>query len=211
MEERRLSYLAGEDWRTEVFKNNGDIYRASASAMFHVPVEKHGVNANLRQKGKIAELALDYGGQGALILMRVLVMGLSEDELQPLVDKWRSSNPHTVQYWWRADRAVKDAIKHHTIQKVGQITIHVKSGMLFIELSSGRHLSYVKPAFGESRFGSESVTYFGIDNKKKWSRIESYGPKFVENITQAICRDILCNAEPVRSVSSSAGMCMMNF
>lgn len=195
VEARCLSYLAGEDWRTEVFKNNGDIYCASASAMFHVPVEKHGVNANLRQKGKIAELALGYGGgKGALISMGALTMGLSEDELQPLVDKWRSSNPHIVQYWWRVDRAVKEAIKHHTIQKVGQITIHVKSGMLFIELPSGRHLSYVKPAIGENRFGGESVTYFGIDDKKKWSRIESYGPKFVENITQAICRDILCNA-----------------
>lgn len=191
VEARCLSYLAGEDWRTEVFKNNGDIYCASASAMFHVPVEKHGVNANLRQKGKIAELALGYGGgKGALISMGALTMGLSEDELQPLVDKWRSSNPHIVQYWWRVDRAVKEAIKHHTIQKVGQITILVKSGMLFIELPSGRHLSYVKPAIGENRFGGESVTYFGIDD----NRIESYGPKFVENITQAICRDILCNA-----------------
>ena len=195
IEARVLSYLAGEQWRTDVFAQNGDIYCASASAMFHVPVEKHGQNAHLRQKGKIAELALGYGGSvGALKSMGALEMGLQEDELQPLVDMWRQSNPNIVRFWWDIDRAVKTCIKQHIETQVRGIRFRYQSGMLFIELPSGRHLSYVKPRIGENRFGGESVTYEGIGSTKKWERIESYGPKFVENIVQAISRDILCCA-----------------
>lgn len=195
IEARVLSYLAGEKWRAEVFHNGRDIYCESASRMFGVPVEKHGINSHLRQKGKIAELALGYGGSvGALTAMGALDMGLSEDELQPLVDMWRSSNPHITSYWWAVDAAVKKAIKQRCQTRVGDITFVVKSGMLFITLPSGRRLAYVKPRIGENRFGGESVTYMGIDAQKKWSRIESYGPKFVENIVQAVSRDILAYA-----------------
>ena len=195
IEARVLSHLAGEQWRTDVFRNGGDIYCASASQMFHVPVEKHGANSHLRQKGKIAELALGYGGSvGALKAMGALDMGLSEDELQPLVNMWRNSNPNIVSFWWQVDNAVKTAIQMCTSEKVGNITFTVKSGMLFITLPSGRKLAYVKPRIGMNQFGGESVTYMGIDATKKWSRIESYGPKFVENIVQAISRDILAYA-----------------
>lgn len=195
IEARVLSYLAGEKWRAEVFHKGRDIYCESASRMFGVPVEKHGINSHLRQKGKIAELALGYGGSvGALTAMGALDMGLSEDELQPLVDMWRSSNPHITSYWWAVDAAVKKAIKQRCQTRVGDITFVVKSGMLFITLPSGRRLAYVKPRIGENRFGGESVTYMGIDAQKKWSRIESYGPKFVENIVQAVSRDILAYA-----------------
>lgn len=195
IEARVLSWLAGEQWRTDVFVNNGDIYCASASAMFGVPVEKHGQNSHLRQKGKIAELALGYGGSvGALISMGALDMGLSEEELQPLVDSWRSANPHIVRFWWDVDRAVKNAVKNGGREKVRGIEFYRQSGMLFIGLPSGRRLSYVKPRIGENRFGGESVTYEGVGATKKWERIESYGPKFVENIVQAISRDILCYA-----------------
>lgn len=195
IEARVLSHLAGEKWRTEVFSSGGDIYCASASQMFKVPVEKHGVNNHLRQKGKIAELALGYGGSvGALKAMGALDMGLAEDELQPLVDKWRATNPNIVAFWWKVDEAVKTAIQMCTSEKVGNITFTVKSGMLFITLPSGRKLAYVKPRIGMNQFGGESVTYMGIDATKKWSRIESYGPKFVENIVQAISRDILAYA-----------------
>lgn len=195
IEARVLSHLAGEKWRTEVFSSGGDIYCASASQMFKVPVEKHGVNSHLRQKGKIAELALGYGGSvGALKAMGALDMGLSEEELQPLVNMWRNSNPHIVNFWWQVDNAVKTAIQMCTSEKVGNITFTVKSGMLFITLPSGRKLAYVKPRIGMNQFGGESVTYMGIDATKKWSRIESYGPKFVENIVQAISRDILAYA-----------------
>lgn len=195
IEARVLSHLAEEKWRTEVFSSGGDIYCASASQMFHVPVEKHGVNSHLRQKGKIAELALGYGGSvGALKAMGALDMGLSEEELQPLVNMWRNSNPHIVNFWWQVDNAVKTAIQMCTSEKVGNITFTVKSGMLFITLPSGRKLAYVKPRIGMNQFGGESVTYMGIDATKKWSRIESYGPKFVENIVQAISRDILAYA-----------------
>lgn len=195
IEARVLSHLAGEKWRTEVFSSGGDIYCASASQMFKVPVEKHGVNNHLRQKGKIAELALGYGGSvGALKAMGALDMGLAEDELQPLVDKWRAANPNIVAFWWKVDEAVKTAIQMCTSEKVGNITFTVKSGMLFITLPSGRKLAYVKPRIGMNQFGGESVTYMGIDATKKWSRIESYGPKFVENIVQAISRDILAYA-----------------
>lgn len=195
IEARVLSFLAGETWRSEVFANGGDIYCASASQMFHVPVEKHGVNSHLRQKGKIAELALGYGGSvGALKSMGALDMGLAEEELQPLVDAWRSANPMIVQFWWDVDRAVKTAVKQKIATEVNSIRFICKSGMLFIKLPSGRMLSYVKPRMGENRFGGESVTYEGVGATKKWERIESYGPKFVENIVQAISRDILAYA-----------------
>ena len=195
IEARVLSHLAGETWRAEVFHKGRDIYCESASRMFGVPVEKHGQNSHLRQKGKIAELALGYGGSvGALKAMGALDMGLTEEELQPLVDMWRSSNPNITAYWWAVDTAVKDAIKQRTRTQVGGITFVMKNGMLFITLPSGRRLAYVKPRIGENRFGGESVTYMGIDAQKKWSRIESYGPKFVENIVQAVSRDILSYA-----------------
>lgn len=195
IEARVLSHLAGEQWRTDVFRNGGDIYCASASQMFHVPVEKHGANSHLRQKGKIAELALGYGGSvGALKAMGALEIGLSEDELQPLVNMWRNSNPNIVSFWWQIDNAVKTAIQLHTTEKVGCLAFTVKNGMLFITLPSGRKLAYVQPRIGMNQFGGESVTYMGIDAAKKWSRIESYGPKFVENIVQAVSRDILAYA-----------------
>ncbi len=195
IEARVLSWLAGERWRMEVFVNNGDIYCASASAMFGVPVEKHGRNAELRQKGKIAELALGYGGSvGALKSMGAMEMGLAEEELQPLVDSWRTANPNIVRFWWDVDRAVKKAVKQREPSVLRGIRFECRSGMLFIILPSGRRLTYVKPRIGENRFGGESVTYEGVSATKKWERIESYGPKFVENIVQAISRDILCYA-----------------
>ena len=195
IEARVLSHLAHEQWRAEVFHEGRDIYCESASRMFGVPVEKHGQNSHLRQKGKIAELALGYGGSvGALKAMGALDMGLTEDELQPLVNMWRSSNPNITAYWWAVDRAVKDAITQRTRTQVGDITFEMRNGMLFITLPSGRKLAYVKPRIGENRFGGESVTYMGIDATKHWSRIESYGPKFVENIVQAVSRDILAYA-----------------
>ena len=192
IEARVIAWFAGEDWRTQVFKDGGDIYCASASQMFKVPVEKHGVNGHLRQKGKIAELALGYGGSvGALKAMGALDMGLEEEELQPLVNAWRQSNPHIVRFWWEVDAAVKKAVKEREMQDVRGIKFFWRSGMLFIRLPSGRTLSYVKPRMGENRFGGESVTYEGVGSTKKWERIESYGPKFVENIVQATSRDIL--------------------
>ncbi len=195
IEARVIAHVAGETWRTEVFKNGGDIYCASASQMFHCKVEKHGENAHLRQKGKIAELALGYGGAvGALKAMGALEMGLSEDELQPLVDSWRSANPNIVKLWWDVDRCVKETVKKRTVTQTHGIKFIYQSGMLFIQLPSGRRLSYVKPRIGENKFGGESVTYEGTGSTKKWERIESYGPKFVENIVQAISRDILCYA-----------------
>lgn len=195
IEARVIAHLAGEAWRTEVFRNNGDIYCASASAMFGVPVEKHGVNGHLRQKGKIAELALGYGGSvGALKAMGALDMGLKEEELQPLVSAWRQSNPKIVTFWWDVDDAVKTAIRRRTATETHGIRFVYQSAMLFIQLPSGRRLAYVKPKIGENKFGGESVTYEGVGATKKWERIESYGPKFVENIVQAISRDILCYA-----------------
>lgn len=192
IEARVIAWLAGEDWRTKIFIDGGDIYCASASKMFRVPVEKHGVNGHLRQKGKIAELALGYGGSvGALKSMGALDMGLTEEELQPLVDAWRQANPHIVSFWWEVDRAIKKAIKERMPQSVYGVKVFCQSGMLFITLPSGRNLAYAKPHIGENRFGGESVTYEGVGSTKKWERIESYGPKFVENIVQAISRDIL--------------------
>lgn len=200
IEARVLSFLAKETWRNKVFKDNGDIYCASASAMFGVPVEKHGVNSHLRQKGKIAELALGYGGSiGALKSMGALDMGLAEEELQLLVDAWRSANPMIVQFWWDVDHAVKSAVKQKISTETHGIHFICKSGMLFIKLPSSRCLSYVKPRIGENKFGGESVTYEGVGTTKKWERIESYGPKFVENIVQAISRDILMYA--IRTLS----------
>ncbi len=195
IEARVLSWFAGEQWRLDVFTKGGDIYCASASQMFRVPVEKHGVNGHLRQKGKIAELALGYGGSvGALKSMGALDMGLSEDELQPLVDMWRSSNPNIVSFWWEVDRCVKQTVKERIPTETHGVKFSYRSGMLFITLPSGRRLSYVKPRIGENMFGGESVTYEGVGSAKKWERIESYGPKFVENIIQAVSRDILCYA-----------------
>lgn len=195
IEARVLSYLAGEQWRMDVFHNGRDIYCESASRMFNCVVEKHGQNAHLRQKGKISELALGYGGSvGALKAMSALDMGLTEEELQPLVTMWRGANPRIVQYWWDVDNAIKKAIKQKIPTQVGCVGFEARNGMLFVSLPSGRRLSYVKPRIGENRFGGESVTYYGLDGNKHWSRIESYGPKFCENITQAISRDILCHA-----------------
>ena len=195
IEARVIAHLAGEKWRAEVFKNGGDIYCASAEQMFHVPVKKHGVNGHLRQKGKIAELALGYGGSvGALKAMGALEMGLSEDELQPLVDAWRASNPNIVQLWWDVDTAVKTAVSMHTASETHGIKFVWRSGMLFVYIPSGRRLCYVKPKMGQNKFGGDSITYEGVGSTKKWERLESYGPKFVENIVQAISRDLLMNA-----------------
>ena len=195
IEARVIAWFAGERWRLKVFEDGGDIYCASASQMFHVPVEKHGVNGHLRQKGKIAELALGYGGSvGALKSMGALEMGLAEEELQPLVDAWRGSNPMITQFWWDVDRAVKDCIRQRVPTETHGLHFAYRSAMLFITLPSGRWLAYVKPRIGENQFGGESVTYMGVGGTKKWERLESYGPKFVENIVQGTARDILCNA-----------------
>ena len=200
IEARVLAHIAGEKWRSKVFAEGKDIYCASASQMFGVPVEKHGINSHLRQKGKIAELALGYGGSvGALKSMGAQDNGLLEEELQPLVNAWRQANPSIVQFWWDVDNAVKTTIRQRIKTEVRGICFSYKSGMLFITLPSGRQLAYVKPRIGENRFGGESVTYEGIGATKKWERIESYGPKFVENIVQAISRDLLCFA--IRNLS----------
>lgn len=195
IEARVLAFLAGEEWRNEVFRDNGDIYCASASAMFKVPVEKHGVNGHLRQKGKVAELALGYGGgTGALKAMGALEMGLEEDELEGLVKSWRNSNPHITGFWWQVDKAAKEAIKSRTSTSCGRIGFEYRGAMLFVHLPSSRRLTYVKPRIGENRFGGESINFEGIDQEHKWGRIETYGPKLVENIVQAVSRDILANA-----------------
>ena len=195
IEARVIAWMAGEQWRLDVFKNGGDIYCASASQMFGVPVEKHGINGHLRQKGKIAELALGYGGSvGALKAMGALEMGIPEEELKPLVDAWHDANPNIAKLWWDVDSAVKEAVNLRTSSETHGIQFVYESGFLFICLPSGRRLAYVKPRIGENRFGGESVTYEGVGGTKKWERLESYGPKFVENIVQAISRDILCCA-----------------
>lgn len=195
IEARVIAWLAGEKWRQDVFAKGKDIYCASASQMFGVPVEKHGVNGHLRQKGKIAELALGYGGSvGALKAMGALEMGLSEDELPALVSAWRQSNPKIVQFWWAVDRAVMDAITRKTTTKTHGIVFSARNGMLFITLPSGRSLAYVKPKIGTNKFGGDCITYEGVGGTKKWERLDSYGPKFVENIVQATSRDILCYA-----------------
>ena len=195
IEARVISWLAGERWKSEAFAAGKDIYCSTASQMFGVPVVKHGINGNLRQKGKIAELACGYGGSvGALKAMGALDMGIPEEELGNLVQSWRSANPHIVDFWWQVDGAVKTTIKQRIPVWVNNIRFFCQSGMLFIELPSGRRLSYVKPQIGENQFGGESVTYEGIGATKNWKRLESYGPKFVENIVQETARDILCYA-----------------
>ena len=195
IEARVLSWLAKERWRMDVFEGDGDIYCATAGRMFHCNVVKHGENGHLRQKGKQAELACGYGGSvGALKAFGALESGMKEEELKPLVDAWRSANPNIVDLWWAVDRAAKDCIKERTRKVTHGIRFIYQGGMMFIELPSGRRLSYVKPRIGENRFGGESITYMGLDLSKKWARIESYGSKLVENITQAISRDILCYA-----------------
>lgn len=193
IEARVIAWFAGEKWRQDVFAEDKDIYCASASQMFGVPVEKHGVNGHLRQKGKIAELALGYGGSvGALKAMGALEMGLHEDELPALVSAWRQANPKIVQFWWAVDRAVMDAVTRKTTTKTHGIIFSARNGMLFITLPSGRSLAYVKPKIGENRFGGDCITYEGVGGTKKWEQLDSYGPKFVENIVQATSRDILC-------------------
>ena len=195
IEARVLSYLAGEEWRSEVFSTGGDIYCESASKMFNVPVQKNGINGHLRQKGKIAELALGYGGStGALVAMGALDMGIEEAELQPLVDAWRNTNPNIVQYWRDIDNAAMQAVKDHSKTVAGTVGFEWRSGLLLVILPSDRKLSYVKPHIGENKFGGESITYMGIDSTKHWSRLETYGAKIVENIVQATSRDILMNA-----------------
>ena len=195
IEARVLSWLAKERWRMDVFEGDGDIYCATAGRMFHCNVVKHGENGHLRQKGKQAELACGYGGSvGALKAFGALESGMKEEELKPLVDAWRSANPNIVDFWWAVDRAAKDCIKERSTKVTHGIRFIYQGGMMFIELPSGRRLSYVKPRIGENQFGGESITYMGLDLSKKWARIESYGPKLVENITQAISRDILCYA-----------------
>ena len=194
IEARVLSFLAGEKWRIDVFREGKDIYCSSASRMFHVPVVKNGVNGHLRQRGKVAELALGYGGgTGALRSMGALEMGLTEDELQPLVTAWRQANPHIIRFWWDVDSAVKKAVLYKTSVTSHGFRFYYQSGMLFIDLPSGRRLSYVKPRIGMNRFGSECVTYEGI-NLGKWTRLETYGPKVTENLVQAVSRDILAYA-----------------
>lgn len=195
IEARVIAWMAGESWRQEIFAKGGDIYCASASQMFKVPVEKHGINGHLRQKGKIAELALGYGGSvGALKAMGALEMGLSEEELPQLVDAWRQSNLNIVKLWWDVDRAAMEAVKFHHTTKTHGILFSYRSGMLFITLPSGRNLAYVKTKIGTNKFGGECITYEGVSGTKKWERLDSYGPKFVENIVQATSRDILCYA-----------------
>ncbi|AQU05383.1 hypothetical protein B1778_01200 [Dehalococcoides mccartyi] len=195
IEARVIAWFAGERWRNEVFATHGKIYEASASQMFHVPIEEVTKGSPLRQKGKIAELALGYGGSvGALKAMGALEMGLQEDELQPLVTAWRASNPNIVRLWWDVDKAAMTAVRDRTVAKTHGIRFGVQSGMLIITLPSGRRLAYVKPRIGTNQFGSYCVTYEGVGGTKKWERLESYGPKFVENIVQATSRDILCFA-----------------
>ena len=195
IEARVIAWMAGESWRQKVFASGGDIYCASASQMFKVPVEKHGINGHLRQKGKIAELALGYGGSvGALKAMGALEMGLTEDELYPLVEAWRQTNPNIVSFWWDVDRAVTEAVKFRHESDTHGIHFEYKSGMLFITLPSGRKLAYVKPKIGTNKFGGQCITYEGIGGTKKWERLETYGARLVENIVQATSRDILCYA-----------------
>lgn len=195
IEARVIAWLASEQWRQNVFAKGGDIYCASASQMFKVPVEKHGINGHLRQKGKIAELALGYGGSvGALKAIGALDMGIDEDELPPLVDAWRQANPHIVKFWWDVDKAAMEAVRYKRTNSTHGITFSCQSGMLFITLPSGRRLAYVKPRIGENKFGGQCITYEGVGATKKWERLDSYGPKFVENIVQATARDILCGA-----------------
>ena len=195
IEARVIAWLAGEQWRLEVFRQGGDIYCASASKMFHVPVEKHGQNSHLRQKGKIAELALGYGGAvGALTAMGALEMGLAEEELPPLVRQWREANPHIIRLWAQVENAAMMAVKEKTRVRLGRLAFQYQSGMLFIALPSGRKLCYVKPRIQTNRFGGDGLTYEGVGESKKWTRIETFGGKLTENIVQATARDLLAEA-----------------
>ena len=195
IEARVLAWFAGEKWVLEVFEKGGDIYCETAARMFHCRVEKHGENAELRQKGKQATLSCGYGGSvGALKAMGALEAGMTEEELQPLVDSWRAANPNIVRFWWEVDRAIKECVKKRVPTETHGLRFDYQSAMLFITLRSGRRLAYVKPRIGENQFGGESVTYMGVGGTKKWERLESYGPKFVENIVQGTARDILCYA-----------------
>lgn len=195
IEARVLAWLSGEQWRLDVFTSHGKIYEASASSMFHVPMEEITKGSPLRQKGKLAELGLGFGGAaGALISMGALDMGLTEDELPTLVAAWRKANPHITQFWWDVDAAAIKAVTEKQKTKVGRIIFEYKSGILFITLPSGRKLSYVKPRMAVNRFGRDGLTYEGISENKKWSRIETYGPKLVENIVQGTARDLLAEA-----------------
>lgn len=195
IEARVLAWLSNEEWRLELFKKGGDIYCQSASKMFGVPVEKNGQNKELRQKGKIAELACGYGGSvGALRAFGAVAMGIPETELKGIIDKWRASNPNIVKLWWEVDKAAKYAITTKSSIMCYGLKFSYERGIMFVELPSGRRLAYCKPRLGINAFGSECITYEGIGNSKKWERIESYGPKLVENIVQAIARDILADA-----------------
>ena len=195
IEARVIAWYAGEQWKSDAFANGEDIYCSTASRMFHKPVVKHGVNGELRAKGKIAELACGYGGStGALKAMGALEMGLTEDELPDIVSSWRDANQQIVKFWWDVDKAVMAAVKNHKTTRLGKLVFFWQAGMLFITLPSGRNLAYVKPKVGMNRFGGECITYEGVGGTKKWERLESYGPKFVENIVQGVARDILCFA-----------------
>lgn len=195
IEARVLSWLAEERWRLKVFASHGKIYEASASQMFHVPIEQITKGSPLRQKGKISELALGYGGGvGALKAMGALDMGVDEDELPSLVNSWRGANPRIVQFWWDIDAAALKVVRERTSTKVGRISLEYRSGFLFITLPSGRKLAYVKPRLAVNKFGRDGLTYEGIGENKKWCRIETYGPKLAENIVQGTARDLLAHA-----------------
>src|SRR5699024_4005732 len=209
VEARVIAWLSGEQWRQKAFANNEDIYCASASQMFGVPVVKYGINGELRQKGKIAELALGYGGSiGALKAMGATKVGLTEDELPPLVEMWRNASPHIVQFWWDVDKAAKECIKTHLPQTTHGMKFIYRSGCMFLHLRSGRYLCYPKPKIGTNRFGSESITFMGINTVKKWDRIETYGAKLVENIVQATSRDLL--AEAMRRLEATENTVVMH-
>ncbi|MEK1368185.1 DNA polymerase [Limosilactobacillus fermentum] len=209
VEARVIAWLSGEQWRQKAFANNEDIYCASASQMFGVPVVKYGINGELRQKGKIAELALGYGGSiGALKAMGATKLGLTEDELPPLVQMWRNVSPHIVQFWWDVDKAAKECIKTHLPQTTHGMKFIYRSGCMFLRLRSGRYLCYPKPKIGTNRFGSESIIFMGINTVKKWDRIETYGAKLVENIVQATSRDLL--AEAMRRLEATENTVVMH-
>ena len=195
IEARVMGWLSGEEWVLDVFRGDGKLYEMTASRMFGIPMAEIGKGSPERAKGKVASLACQYGGSsGALVSMGALDMGLTEDELPPLVVAWRKANPHMVQFWWDVDAAAVKAVREKQKTKVGKIIFEYKSGILFITLPSGRKLSYVKPRMAVNKFGRDGLTYEGISENKKWSRIETYGPKLVENIVQGTARDLLAEA-----------------
>ncbi len=195
IEARVMGWLSGEEWVLDVFRGDGKLYEMTASRMFGIPMAEIGKSSPERAKGKVASLACQYGGSsGALVSMGALDMGLTEEELPPLVAAWRKANPHMVQFWWNVDAAAVKAVTEKQKTKVGKIIFEYKSGILFITLPSGRKLSYVKPRMAVNRFGRDGLTYEGISENKKWSRIETYGPKLVENIVQGTARDLLAEA-----------------